>query len=151
MIIAVDFDGTVVRQDNRDYKDVETPLELVEYAEYGLKALKRAGHTLVLWSARASPALVNDWRFHPVWVRYEKEPPWWAASREVNQARYNQMVEFVRERLPGIFDAIDAGTAGKMPADLYIDDKARAFAPGQGAGWLRLVHEFGELPGDDDG
>jgi hypothetical protein len=144
VIIAVDFDGTIVRQEGRAYDDVTTPLEFLPGALEGLQALKRAGHKLILWSGRASPGLLE----HPekdILVRAgikRVDMNTWARQHEVNVARWHQMCAFLAEHARDIFTAIDDGVGGKPGVDLFIDDKALHF--GAEMGWGRIVHTLGE-------
>lgn len=145
MILAIDFDGTVCRQD-RPYDDVETPLEFIDGAERALRALKRAGHVLLLWSARSSRDLLVDPMLDPL-VRAgvrRIDMDQWRRSQPLNIARHRQMIEFVATRLPGVFDAIDDGASGKPHADRFIDD--RSLRPGRGMGgvsWFDISEMFG--------
>ena len=146
MLIAVDFDGVIVGQD-RPYADVTTPLQLMPYAKEGLESLKRAGHTILLYSARANRALL----FTPEWdplvragVRRPHEAAW-GQAKALHWARFHQMQEFVTAELPGLIDAIDDGLQGKPMADLFIDD--RSFEFGLGAkGWTDLMTLYGAHP-----
>jgi len=147
VIIAVDFDATVVRQD-RSYDDVVSPLTFEEGAEVGLRALKRAGHVLLLWSARANRALREDPGLDPLVaagvVRVDRVR--WERMRPINVARYQQMIAFVKSELDGVFDAIDGGLQGKPCADLFIDDRAMRFGAGaNGMTWRTLAYVYGEL------
>lgn len=146
MFIAVDFDGVVVRKD-RPFADTTTPLQLMPHAKEGLESLKRAGHVLLLYSARANRALL----FTPEWdplvragVRRPHEAAW-AQGRELHWARYHQMLNFCATELLGVFDAIDDGMQGKPLADLFIDDRSVEF--GFGAhGWTDLMTIYGATP-----
>lgn len=146
MIFAVDFDKTVVKQSRR-YDDLETPLELEDGALDGLLSLKRAGHILLLFSARANLSLRLDPGFDPL-VRAgvrQINLDHWEEMRPVNVARYEEMIRFVESYLPGIFDAIDDGIQGKPDADIFLDD--RAFRVGQGRlgmTWSDIAHAWGE-------
>lgn len=143
MIIAVDWDGTCVSQD-RPYSDIVTPPEFIPGAKEALLALKRAGHLLVLWSGRANRALLFDPLLDPL-VRSGVKPVnrrAWLESRHLNLARYHQMIEIVNRELPGVFDAIDDGSAGKFSFDLVIDDKAMV-SRGP-ATWARIARAYGE-------
>ncbi len=140
MYIAVDFDNTLVAQ--APYDDV-TPLTLMPGAPAALQALKLAGHVLLLWSARASRSLLFDPRLDPLVragvrrVSLEQ----WEASRELHLNRYKQMLAFVEQYLPGMFDAIDDGAGGKPQVDMFIDDKAFKF--GSGTGWYEIIRYYG--------
>lgn len=145
MFIAIDFDNTIVRQD-RPYDDTETPLEFVEGAEHGIRALKRAGHVLLLWSGRACRSLLVDPSLDPLVRagarRIDMEQ--WKKSQVINIARHKQMLDFVAEKLPGVFDAIDDGAAGKPSVQMFIDDRARCL--GRGAGgltWEQITDLYG--------
>ena len=152
MIIAVDFDNTVVVQDGRDYEDVTTPLEFMPWAKEALHALKAAGHVLLLYSCRANRALLEDPALDPLVRAGVKRIniTWWQGNQPINQARYDQMVAFVAEELPGVFAAIDDGMQGKASADLYLDDKALQLGYGPyGAGWADVMKMHGEAGGQD--
>jgi hypothetical protein len=143
MIFAIDFDGTVVHEDHA-YDDLKTPLRFMPGAREALLALKAAGHTLFLWSGRASVLL--DPRRSQLWKAgiSKRSHEEWEKRLPLQRARYDQMVRFVNQNLPGIFDAIDDGEGGKPPADVFIDN--RAFRLGHGAGgvsWYQLAHWYG--------
>jgi len=146
MKIAIDFDGTIVRQDH-PYNDVTMPLEFMSGAKDGLYALKRAGHTLILWSGRANKALLENPMLDPL-ARAgacKIDMQRWEESKRVNQARFHQMVDFVEKELPGIFDAIDDGAAGKLSVDLFIDDRAIRFGKGpRSIIWPGIVYLYGD-------
>jgi hypothetical protein len=147
MIFAIDFDGTVVQQEGRAYEDTDTPLEFMLGAKAALLSLQRAGHVLLLWSARSSPALWRDVNLDPLVRagRRKVSPADWERSRPINQARLEQMLDFVERELPGVFDAIDDGTAGKPLVDCFIDDKCVRVGYGPGAGtWDRIAYLYGE-------
>lgn len=152
MVIAVDFDGTIVSQE-RPYDDLTTPLEFLPEAKESLRALKRAGHVILLYSARASRALLFDPSLDPLvrankrQVNYEK----WKASRRLHWARYEQMVDFVKEHLKEEIDAIDDGMQGKPQAALFIDDRAirYGFTVG-GQGWQSIVDKYGTAEEKDN-
>lgn len=138
MIIAVDFDGTIVSSD-RPYNDIYSPLIFLPGAREGLRSLKRAGHTLVLWSGRTNRALIYNPEFDPLWV---EGMPWPSdAARMLHADRLRQMLRFVAEELPGVFDAIDDGRQGKLEADLYIDDRGI----GADINWKAIAATYGEL------
>jgi hypothetical protein len=147
VVIAIDFDGTLV-EDDRPYEDTFTPLVLKPNARTALAMMKAAGHTLILYSARANRAMLFNPELNPL-VRngYQGDPsgsPFWAWSQEVHWARWFQMIDFLATELPGVFDAIDDGAQGKPQADLFIDDKAVRFGQGIGAfNWEQLARLFG--------
>jgi hypothetical protein len=143
MRIAVDFDGTIVSQD-RPYNDLSSPLEFIPGAKEGLLSLRRAGHSLLLWSARASRALLADPNLDP-FVRagvVKSNRSHWLESRHLHRARFEAMVEFVNRELPGVFDAIDDGLAGKPSVDLFVDDRSMVMRGP--ATWSRIARTYGE-------
>lgn len=147
MVLAIDFDATVVVQEGRSYEDVTTPLQFMPYAKQALTALKQAGHVLLLYSARANRALLEDPEYDPL-VRAGKrkvDAEAWRRSQKINLQRYKQMVEFVHRELPGIFDAVDDGRQGKPCVDLFIDDRAVKFGFGATAfSWPWIARMYGE-------
>lgn len=131
MKISIDFDGTVVHNDTA-YEDLETPLEFVPGAKEALLSLKRAGHVLILDSARANIAIRFDWQHNPMWANdpnFDEEE--WRRRQPIAQARFQQMLDFVERNLPGVFTYIDFGHQGKVLADLYLDDEGLRL----GGGW----------------
>lgn len=146
MLLAIDFDNVVVNSKRRAFADVSTPLEFVVGAREGLLALKRAGHKLLLYSARSNRALLYTPEWDPLVRAGVKRPheATWAQSREIHWARYRQMLAFVSAELPGVFDAIDDGLQGKPLADVFIDDRALSFGDGvDRIGWTQIAHLYG--------
>lgn len=146
MKIAVDFDGTIVKQD-RPYDDLESPLEFLSPdVPEQLLALKRAGNILILWSGRANLSLRKDWKLDPlkqlIAARAGDKRPRWEDSYELNERRFQQMLDFVDQHLPRIFDVIDDGYQGKVSADVYFDDRAER--SGTQDAWHELVLLYGE-------
>lgn len=146
MLIAIDFDNVIVVSKGRAYSDVETPLEFMPEAKEGLIALKRAGHTLLVYSARSNRALL----FTPAWdplVRAGIKRPHeatWAQSKELHWARYHQMRNFCDTELAGVIDAVDDGLQGKPLADLFIDDRALTYGDGTDRlGWSQIAMLYG--------
>jgi hypothetical protein len=146
MKLAIDFDATIVVQEGRRYEDVVSPLQFMAGARDALYSLRRAGHLLLLWSARASRALLEDPMLDP-FVRageVDANLSAWRESRFIHRARYDQMLRFVRDKLPGCFHAIDDGSAGKPSVDLFIDDRALRFGLGENAvGWQDIARAYG--------
>lgn len=124
MVIAVDYDGTLVEQD--DYSDTTTTPQVLPGALKGLTALKAAGHTLILVSDRANQALRADPALDPLVTggRRKADRQAWAACRPLYEARFQQMVAHAAAAFPGVFDAIDDGKQGPVRADLFISGKA---------------------------
>jgi hypothetical protein len=149
MLIAVDFDGVIVSKD-RPFADVLSPFKLLPYAKEGLASLKAAGHTLLLFSARANRALLFTPEWDPLVRAGVKRPNQMALgeSRGLYWARYLQMVKFVETELAGLIDAIDDGMQGKPLADLFVDDRASEFGVGAN-GWLDLAHLYGAPLGQE--
>lgn len=146
MILGVDFDGTLVGQD-RPYDDLTTPLQLLPGAKEALIDLKRAGHVLLLYSARANRALRENPDLDPL-VRAGRRRIHrgaWESARPLHEARYQQMVKFVAEALPGLFDAVDDGQQGKPVCDLFIDDHVIRIGDGiNSVGWPQIARMLGE-------
>ncbi len=127
MIIALDFDSTLVDEWDRKFADTTTPLKLMGGARKALQAMKAAGHVVLVSSARANRALRIDPELEPL-----------------HEARYQQMVQFCATQLKGLVDAVDDGGQGKPVADLYIDDRALRFGGGvDGHNWFDIARQFG--------
>jgi len=145
VLLAIDFDGVVVRQD-QGYADTTTPLRFMPGAKPALYALKQAEHTLVLFSTRANRALREDPNLDPL-VRAgvrKVNLKQWERERPIQQARYEQMLAFVKRELPGVFDAIDDGMCGKIVADRFIDDRALQYGNGfESVGWAQIADMYG--------
>lgn len=148
MIIALDFDGTVI-EDIRAYDDLTTPMRLQPNAKMALLSLKAAGHKLILWSSRASRGLLEGPDHDPlVFAGIKKaNEKTWEKNRELHRARYLQMLRFVETELPDIFDMVDDGTAGKLAGvDLFIDDRALRFGRGPLAvNWTQIAEMYGDV------
>lgn len=151
MVIAVDFDGTLVSQD-RDYNDLTTPLELLPHAKEALQSFKRAGHLIVLFSARASRALLEDPELDPL-VRAGKKKlnrGAWEKQKDLHRARYQQMVDFVESNLKQEIDAIDDGKQGKPQAGIFIDDRALRYGSTMGGHtWNWFIDRYGMQESED--
>lgn len=148
MKLAIDFDGSIVKQDGRDYNDVTSPLEFIPGARDALHSLKRAGHVLMLVSGRANLSIREDWRLNPLWAhgleRFSLKR--WEAQKPVNEERFQQMIDFIGAELPGLFDMIDDGRQGKVSADMYIDDKGlRIGLDPIALDWGEVVQMLGEI------
>lgn len=145
MRFAIDLDDTLVEQEH-PYDDFTSPLKLKPGAREALLALKRSGHVLLLFSARASRALLFDPDLDPL-VRAgarKVDRAKWQAQLPIHWGRYRQMIEFVAQELPGIFDAIDDGAQGKPSVDYFIDDKSIRFGAGfGGVSWPQIAKLYG--------
>jgi len=145
--IAIDFDGTLVAQDH-PHDDLDTPLTFIPGAKEALASFKAAGHYLILWSGRSNLSLRKDWRLNPRNVfahsagKFSLER--WEKNQILNEARYQQMLDFVQRELLGYFDEIDDGCQGKISADLYIDDRVLTLGGELGYTWPELQDILGE-------
>ena len=147
MRIVCDFDGSVITEQPWDS---DTPLVFMTDAMESLLALKRAGHTLILFSSRANRANREDWKLNPENVAKDAEGRFnvsrWYVQRQIHERRYQQMLDFVATELPGVFAYIDDGQQGKPDADLFIDDRGvRLYADALGTSWPNLVRLLGEV------
>lgn len=145
MIIAVDFDGTIVSDDSA-FDDLKTPLRFLTGAKAGLLRMRSAGHTLILFSARANPWLFVDPKLDPLAMAGLRkiDEARWKRSQPLHKARYDQMLEFVKRELPGVF-ALVWQHQGKPPVDVFIDDRS---APFRLEGWRGMVHLYGDSEGE---
>ena len=145
MVICVDFDGTVAAPQVSG--DPAAPLQLRTGAREALESLRRAGHVLLLCSARANRAQRIDFQLDPL-VRSGDRRVRMASSDEQHaqaEVRYRSMVAFVGRELPGVFHAIDDGCQGKPVADLYLDDRAIRVGPGSlGVDWRTVSDMYGQ-------
>lgn len=152
LTFAVDFDGTIVQEP----ESPDAPLVLLPDAAMALRALKRAGHTLLLYSARANRAELTDPMLDPL-VRagvrkFNREQ--WTLDRERHRTAFAQMVAFVGVHLPGVFAAIDDGKQGKPIADYYIDNRAISIGGNPftaAVAWGKIAQRFGEAEPKDKG
>lgn len=142
MIIALDFDGTLVERGV--YADTTSPLQLKPGAREALAAMKQAGHHLVLWSGRANRSLMYLPEFDPLVRAGVIGDASTDETRQLHADRYRQMLAFVASELPGVFDAVDDGRCGKLEADLYIDDRAIQFGGANGSNWADIAALYGE-------
>jgi len=142
MIIAVDFDGTVVER-SHDYGEPKEKLYVLPEARIALQSLKSAGHTLILTSCRANTAQRKDWRKNPLWengiVPFDEKN--WADSQLKWERAYHNMIRCINRDLRGVFDAIDSGDQGKVIAHLYLDDRAFRITHGS---WKTVAETYGD-------
>ena len=105
MIIAVDFDGTIVEH---AFPDIgEKKVGAIET----LKKWQSKGHKIILWTCRANPSFLN--------IRKRRK-------------LLSEAVEFCKKE-GLVFDAVNKNVGGlgfkppkpKIYADWYIDDRAR--------------------------
>jgi hypothetical protein len=144
VILAIDFDGTVVEQG-----PLGSPLRLIPGVKDALLSLKRAGHVLVLYSARANRARRFDPMLDPL-VRagiIHVDMAQWERDRPAMVRAFDEMVMFVWRELPDVFNVIDDGGQGKPEADMFIDDRMIAFSRSTAAMcWRRIRMEYGVQP-----
>lgn len=111
--IAIDFDGTIVEPND--------PLRLRPEAAEGLRVLKAAGNTLILWSARATPvpAGVHDPNEELDFYQKGQVPERQLAT----WARFNEMRAFLQAHsLWDLFDEVWQ-SPGKPHADFFLEDR----------------------------
>ena len=129
MIIAVDFDGTIVRHRYPKIGD-ELP-----FATETLRMLIREGHRLILWTVREGKLL--------------DEAIEWCRDRGVEFYAINR--DFPEE------DATGSGFSRKLKADLFIDDRNFGGLPDWGTIYHRiqsgqaLESVWSSLTYEDDG
>ena len=110
MIIAVDFDGTIVRH---RYPKIG---EELPFATEPLRMLIREGHRLILWTVREGKLL--------------DEAIEWCRDRGVEFYAINR--DFPEE------DATGSGFSRKLKADLFIDDRSFGGLPDWGTIYHRI-------------
>lgn len=120
MIIAVDFDGTIVRD---EYPEIG---EALPGAVETLRKLKKEGYALILWTCRTGLHLAKAVA--------------WCAERGIRFDAINQNLRYQVERYNG-------SDPRKVGASIYIDDRGLYQLPGWDEIY-RLVHE--QLPTDDE-
>jgi len=120
MIIAVDFDGTIVEH---AYPLIGKP---IPFAIDTLKRLQNEEHQIILWSVREGELLDQA-------VAYCKE----------------RGLEFyaVNSNFPGEVDIHDGMTARKLTADLFIDDRNLGGLPDWGVIY-QLIHSGNAVNAD---
>jgi hypothetical protein len=117
LVLAIDFDGTLVEEN-------PPPMHWLPYAKESLYSLKRAGHTLVLYSARLTPR----YELAPTPSARMEAAEFWRTGNlptDVTEQwdRCVQMRTFLmREHVWDVFDAVWQNP-GKPPADKFIDDR----------------------------
>ncbi len=111
MIIAVDFDGTIVRH---EYPKIGKPNL---FAFETLKALQKQGHRLILWTYRAGKELDDA-------VEFCKEHgiEFYAVNKNYPEEEFDETI------------------SRKIYADIYIDDRNIGGFPGWSVIW-KLINE----------
>ena len=111
MVIAIDFDGTIVEH---NYPKIGKPMPFVFES---LKALQDAGHLLILWTYRSGKLL----------------------DEAVEFCRRNG-IEFYAVNKSYPEEEFDTSKdSRKILADMYIDDRNFGGFPGWGVIWQALV------------
>ena len=102
MIIAVDFDCCIAHY--KEWKGIDIFGEPIEGAKEALIKLKNQGHRIIIFTCRApTPKLQNYLKTHSIPFDAINENPWtWLEDSDPTIKR-------------------------KIPADIYIDDKALTF------------------------
>jgi len=146
VIIAIDFDSTLVDEWGRKFSDTTSPFKLMSGARKALQSMKAAAHVVLVYSARANRALREDPMLDPL-ARVgavKVDIVQWTKEQPLHEARYRQMVQFCETSLRGLVDAVDDGRQGKPAADLFIDDRALRFGGGvDGHSWFDIARQFG--------
>lgn len=99
MILAVDFDGTLVK--NGDYPYARNPI--IENIEY-VKKMKSEGHKLILWTCR---------ELKPLEIAVS-----WCKEQGIIFDAINENID-KEEKIKGF-----GYNSRKIYADIYLDDKA---------------------------
>lgn len=105
MIIAVDFDGTIVKH---EYPKIGAE---IPFATQTLKMLQRDGHILILWTVREG--------------KYLEDAIKWCKDRGLEFSSVNSNFIEEREDMKGF--------SRKLKADLFIDDRNFGGLPSWGA------------------
>jgi hypothetical protein len=137
MIFLVEFDNTII-DSCRSYDDLDSAAQFLPYAKQALSYLKNKGHTLILFSARANKSRREVMSLDPLYDDTCVITKW-VELRPVYESRYQQMLAFVEQHLPGIFDHIDDGTQGKPIYDVSIDGASPFWTYDA---WLRIMRMF---------
>lgn len=134
MIIATDFDGTIVQ-----HRFPEIGEEL-PHAISVLKALQKAGHKVFLWTMRGHP---NYEMFgHTVHLEDGKD-----SGKVIERDTLQEALDWCKER-GLVFDGVNESpaqfsTSKKQYAALYIDDAALGCPTNeQGVDWTKVAFEL---------
>ena len=101
MVVAVDFDGTIVDNSHPSVGAIKPGVKAA------LAALRAQGHIIVIWSCRTNL------------VPYKQSEE---NHRKCIEDMFNALVD---NDIP--FDYIDNGMQGKVAADVYVDDRSLRF------------------------
>lgn len=115
-VAAVDFDGTIA-----PWGSLFGFPEPLPGAVEAIRRLKAAGYTVVIFTSRLSPT--------------------WHASEGWDHAKATaEQVEYLRQYCERFDIDADAATAEKIPAEVYLDDRAMGVTAGRSL--LRRTNEF---------
>lgn len=112
-VICVDFDGTLFQ-----WGDLYEKLPPFNGAVDAVRAFKKAGYEIVIFTSRMSPT-------------------WWEAEGMDLKKAFTTQQTFCSKRLDDFGIPYDRITAEKVPAEYYIDDKAIEFT-GQQFSWKQI-------------
>ena len=146
MIISVEFDTAVAGK--HAYGASKVPIR--KAAIIGLRALKSAGHTLVLTSPRANKALRIDRNLDPLvrdgTIHIDKQT--WSLHRAVHSRRYSAMLSAIKP-IEALFDAVDDGEQGPLVVDLAINGGTAVngahMSMSPRKAWYELAITYGQL------
>jgi hypothetical protein len=108
MIIAIDFDGTIARQDSKDWTQIG---EVIPGAFRGIIDLFYAGYELQLWTCREKEALeiaINFLQKHDMlrYFSYINENPQWQIDLFGRDCRKSGADVFIDDRIIGFDESI---------------------------------------------
>jgi len=107
-VACIDFDGTLY-----PWRPLYEQPDPNPGAVEAMRRLRSAGYEIVIFTSRLSPR--------------------WLASAQYTESEQRDLIESMlrRDRIP--FDEV---TAEKVPAEVYVDDRAIRFAPGD---WPAII------------
>ncbi len=117
LIIAVDFDGTIVKD---AYPKIGKPQI---FAFETLKKLQEQGHRLILWTYRSGPKLDEAVKFCE-----ENGVIFYAVNRSFSEEEYDDSI------------------SRKINADIFIDDRNIGGFPGWGEVYQELTNTAPPIP-----
>jgi len=113
MVIAVDFDGTIVKH---EYPKIGKPLM---FAFETLKALQNQGHRLILWTYRAGKELEDAVEFCK-----QNDVQFYAVNKNYPEEEFDETI------------------SRKIYADIYIDDRNIGGFPGWSVIWNLINNDI---------
>lgn len=115
MIIAIDFDGTIVKSNFPNIGEIKPNAERV------IKRLFGEGHKIIIWTCR------------PVNNKGLLEMKEWLDSRDIPYHKINENI-----------DEVNLTTSRKVLADIYIDDR-NVYCLENGVDWYSIEELFEKL------